>query len=205
MVGTTPVTPTIAAPGVPIAVGPVTFSTGVITSTSLQWSAATDAQQYDVALGITNPPPIICVGLSATSYQPPLVLMANTTYFWQITATGAGGSTAGPVSTFTTAAAVSPTISPSGTTIFAGGQLIDAAGAVWTIAGAAILRNGVHAAGGIGRQILWWSSNIYIFGSDANWYVWDPLGSWKHIGSRRVAPAPARRPRTARRSRPQDK
>src|SRR5205085_473702 len=46
------------------------------------------------------------------SYQPPAALAYATTYYWQITAKGTNGSTAGPVWSFTTIEA--PPESPSG-------------------------------------------------------------------------------------------
>jgi Matrixin/Bacterial Ig domain len=62
-------------------------------------------------------------------------------------------------------------------------QIIDNAGAVWTIgSGGAILRNGAWAAGGLGSKILWKSSTIYVFGTDWNWWRW--TGSfWVNVGS----------------------
>jgi hypothetical protein len=53
---------------------------------------------------------------------------------------------------------------------------------VWTIASnAAILRNGLQAAGGCGSQILWKSSTIYVFGTDSNWWQWIGAG-WNNVG-----------------------
>jgi hypothetical protein len=74
--------------------------------------------------------------------------------------------------------------SPDGTTVpITASQIIDSAGAVWTIgAGGVILRNGSQAAGGWGSKILWKSSTIYVLGTDSNWWQW--LGSgWLNVGS----------------------
>jgi hypothetical protein len=62
------------------------------------------------------------------------------------------------------------------------GQIIDNAGAVWTIdANQEILRNGTQAANGSGSQILWKSATIYVLGTDNNWYRWTGAG-WVNIG-----------------------
>ena len=74
--------------------------------------------------------------------------------------------------------------SPDGTTVpTMATQIVDNAGAVWTIgAGQVILRNGVQAAGGLGTEIVWQSSTIYVFGIDSNWYQWSGSG-WIYLGS----------------------
>jgi hypothetical protein len=53
---------------------------------------------------------------------------------------------------------------------------------VWTIgANQSILRNGAQAAGGLGSQILWKNTSIYVFGIDNNWWRWDGSG-WINVG-----------------------
>jgi hypothetical protein len=54
-----------------------------------------------------NPPPQVTTGQAAASYTP-ATLANSTTYFWQIVANNSGGSTAGAVWSFTTAAPVVP-------------------------------------------------------------------------------------------------
>jgi hypothetical protein len=72
--------------------------------------------------------------------------------------------------------------SPDGTTAPAAPQIVDEAGAVWTIAGnRAILRNDVQAAGGWGTQILWTNSTIYVLGTDDHWWQWIGSG-WNNVG-----------------------
>jgi hypothetical protein len=60
--------------------------------------------------------------------------------------------------------------SPDGTQLpTTASQIVDNSGAIWTIgANAAILRNGASAAGGLGYQILWKGSTIYVLGIDSN-------------------------------------
>jgi parallel beta-helix repeat protein len=75
-------------------------------------------------------------------------------------------------------------VSPDGTTVpLNASQIIDSAGAVWTIgAGGAILRNGSQAAYGWGSQIAWKSSTIYVLGNDSKWWQWTASG-WLNVGS----------------------
>ena len=58
--------------------------------------------QDDVAGGTTTSPAVVSSNQTATSYLP-AALTAGTTYYWQVVAKGPGGSTSGPVWTFTTA------------------------------------------------------------------------------------------------------
>ena len=104
---------TVAAPPVvPGTPSPVDGATAVATSTALKWAASTRATSYDVAFGTSNPPAVVSSGQTARSYTPPAPLAYTTTYYWQITANGASGSTAGPVWSFTTN--VAPPAKPSG-------------------------------------------------------------------------------------------
>ena len=67
-------------------------------------------------------------------------------------------------------------VSSDGTTVPPAAQVVDSAGAVWTIsADAAILRNGVQTAG-FGTTIAWTSSTIYVFGTDSKWWKWTGSG-----------------------------
>ena len=73
-----------------------------------------------------------------------------------------------------------PGASPDGTTVLT--PIVDDDGAIWTIGGnRAILRNGVHAAGGWGSQIVWTSHTLYVLGPDNNWYQWTGSG-WTFLG-----------------------
>jgi hypothetical protein len=73
--------------------------------------------------------------------------------------------------------------SPSGTRTPPAGNIVDDAGATWTIgSGSAILRNGSQANGGYGSQILWYSGVIYVLGTDGNWYRWNST-YWSNMGS----------------------
>ena len=96
----------LAPPGAPGNPSPSNAATGVATNATMSWSA-TGATSYDVAFGTVNPPPPVTTAQSDTTYTPP-PMATSTTYFWQVTARNAGGSTAGPVWTFTTGAPPPP-------------------------------------------------------------------------------------------------
>ena len=85
----TPVTP----PGVPGNPSPSNTATSVATNATMSWSA-TGATSYDVAFGTVNPPPPVTIAQSGTTYRSPPPMATSTTYFWQVTARSAGGSTA---------------------------------------------------------------------------------------------------------------
>jgi len=107
-----------------------------------------------------------------------IYVLGNDSKWWQWTGgwtnvgwTIPGGTTSG-------------TTSPDGTTVpLNASQIIDGAGAVWTIgSGGAILRNGSQAAYGWGSQILWNNSTIYVLGYDSKWWQWTESG-WVNLGS----------------------
>jgi hypothetical protein len=107
--------------------------------------------------------------------------------------TGSGWLNVGrtsPAGGGTTGGGTTSGVSADGTTVpINAAQIIDNSGAVWTIgSGGAILRNGSSAGGGVGSQILWKSSTIYVLGTDANWYQWTGSG-WLNVG--RTAPGGA--------------
>jgi hypothetical protein len=88
-------------PGTPASPNPANGATAVTTRPTLSWTAS-GATSYDVRFGATNPPPAAAVGQTASAYAPGQ-LTANTTFFWQIVARNASGSTTGPVWSFKTA------------------------------------------------------------------------------------------------------
>ncbi len=98
---------TLSAPTAPAGPTPASGATSVSLTTTLSWAASTNATQYDVAFGATNPPAVVSSNQTSTTYQPG-ALAAGTTYYWQIVAKGAGGSTSGPVWSLTTAVAARP-------------------------------------------------------------------------------------------------
>ena len=92
------------------------------------------------------------------------------------------------------APAPSPSPSPSGTQLPPASQIVDAGGAVWTLASdLRVLRNGVHAADGYARSILWLNQTLYVLGLEGGWwYRWNGTG-WTAYGQTSPAggsPAP---------------
>jgi endonuclease/exonuclease/phosphatase family metal-dependent hydrolase len=92
-------------------------ATGLSASVALNWAAAQYATHYDVALGTAAAPPAVSLNQTITSYQPPGALSYNTTYYWRVTAKNSGGSTPGPLWSFTTEAAPPADTPPPSTTL----------------------------------------------------------------------------------------
>src|SRR5262245_3329086 len=90
------------ATGVPSGPAPADGLVGVFPNVALSWNASANATQYDVAFGTSNPPPVVASRQTQTTYQPLAPLSRGTTYYWQVAATGPGGTVAGPVWSFTT-------------------------------------------------------------------------------------------------------
>jgi hypothetical protein len=109
------------------------------------------------------------------------ILWKNTTIYvlgtdnnwWQWT--GAGWRSVGP-------SQPGGATSPDGTMVPPAAQIVDNAGAIWTIGtNQAILRNGVQASSGRGSQIFWKNTQIYVLGTDNNWWQWTAT-DWVNIG-----------------------
>lgn len=104
---TTAAAPT-PAPATPASPSPAHAATGVAITAAVGWAPSANATTYDVAFGTTTTPPMVSSNQTSPSYDPPGDLSSATTYFWRVTAKGPGGSTAGPLWTFTTASATVP-------------------------------------------------------------------------------------------------
>jgi hypothetical protein len=124
-----------AVPGAPAAPSPSDASASVAATPTLTWSAG-GATTYDVRFGTANPPALVSAGQRAPSYAPP-ALASGTRYFWQITATNAAGSTAGPVWSFSTAGG------PADVVIYASDIPAANIHGLWTRAGDGTSPNGV--------------------------------------------------------------
>ncbi|HEY1910518.1 MAG TPA: phospholipase D-like domain-containing protein [Vicinamibacterales bacterium] len=127
-----------APPGTPGSPSPATGATGTSTTLTLGWSA-TGATSYDVHLGTTNPPPTVSTAQASASYTPPSALNTGTTYFWQVVAHNGGGTTAGPVWSFTTSA----TTSPTDIVIYASDVPSNAMHGMWSVGNDSTSPNGV--------------------------------------------------------------
>jgi hypothetical protein len=102
---------------------------------TLSWSAS-GASNYDVKFGVANPPPTVSTAQPAATYSPG-TLSSGITYFWQIVAHNAQGTTTGPVWSFTTA--VPP---PADIVIYASDILAGSRHGSWTMAADATSPNG---------------------------------------------------------------
>jgi hypothetical protein len=89
-------------PAIPNTPSPADGTANITIPPTLTWSSAS-AATYDVLFGTTNPPPTAATGQTSASYSPS-GLVGSTTYFWEIVAHNASGTTIGPVWSFTTAA-----------------------------------------------------------------------------------------------------
>jgi hypothetical protein len=130
--------PPSGTPGTPSNPSPAAGATGVPTTTAVGWSASANATSYAVAFGATNPPPPVAAGLTSTSYQPSSALNPSTTYFWRVTAQGPGGSTLGPLWSFTTGTGTS-----SGTIVIYASDVPASGLHGWTTAADATSPNGM--------------------------------------------------------------
>ena len=97
-------------PATPTNPNPSNAATGVSTTAALTWSAS-GATSYDVFFGGTNPPPQVSLAQAAASYTV-AALAGATPYFWQVVAHNAGGTTSGPIWSFTT---MTPALTVPGT------------------------------------------------------------------------------------------
>ena len=128
-----------SAPAIPGSPSPANGATGVPAIATLTWSAA-GATTYDVSYGTSNPPPPAAIGLTSASYSPPANI-AGTTYFWQVIAHNATGTTPGPVWSYTAASAPSGLlvqdsfIGSPGTLLTTHAPDVNVTGSVWTLKG----------------------------------------------------------------------
>lgn len=82
---------------------PADGATGVATSTALTWTSSSDAESYSLVVSTNSnlsSPVVNASGISGTSYN--VSLADATTYYWQVTATNATGSTSASATSFTT-------------------------------------------------------------------------------------------------------
>ena len=96
------------APSEPTSPSPATGANNVAQNANLSWSAD-GATSYTVRFGPSSPPPVVASALTSASYTVSS-LADGTTYYWQVVAANSGGSTSGPVWSFSTANSKSGTI-----------------------------------------------------------------------------------------------
>ena len=132
-------TTTLRPPPAPTLIAPATGATGIAATATLSWSGS-NTNSYDVRFGTTNPPPTV-TSTTATSYTP--ALTTGTTYYWQIVANNAAGSTAGPVWSFTT---LVPVVPRPEIVVYASDIPASALHGTWTLASDATSPNGITLA-----------------------------------------------------------
>ncbi len=93
-------------PGTPASPTPSNGASGVSTSPTLSWTAATATLSYDLYFG-TASNPAFALNTTNTSVAPG-ALAASTTYFWRVVARNAVGMTTSPIWSFTTAGVTPP-------------------------------------------------------------------------------------------------
>jgi hypothetical protein len=92
-----------SAPAAPSNPNPADNATGIATAGTLSWAVASGATSYDVYFGASNPPALLTSNATVTNAAFS-GLTPGVTYFWQVVAKNAVGSTPGAVWRFTTAA-----------------------------------------------------------------------------------------------------
>ena len=97
---------TSGAPSSPSTPSPGRGTTDVSLSIVFTWKTP-DATSCDVYFGTTSSPVLVQSGVTASQYIPP-TLSAGVTYYWQIVARNAYGTTYGPLWYFTTSGAAGP-------------------------------------------------------------------------------------------------
>jgi endonuclease/exonuclease/phosphatase family metal-dependent hydrolase len=113
--------PSGSAPAEPNSPNVPPGTNGVTVTPNLSWKSS-GATSYDVYLGTANPPPLAISNISNYWWSPSPALAAGTTYYWQVIAKNASGSTPGQIWSFRTAGGTStppptqppPTPPPSG-------------------------------------------------------------------------------------------
>ena len=100
---------TTAPQPAPVAVtniAPVNNATSInINGEELSWAFGANTNEYQLMFGTSSTPATVVVDFTSTLATTYALagLTYNTTYYWQVNAKNAGGTTAGPVWSFTTA------------------------------------------------------------------------------------------------------
>ena len=93
----------VSGPQAPANVSPVNNASGVSTSPTFTWTAATGATSYDLAVGTSSPPSVVVQNVTTTTYTYTGPLRSSTVYYWYVVARNSGGTANSGISSFTTA------------------------------------------------------------------------------------------------------
>jgi hypothetical protein len=93
-----------SAPGPASAPNPANSAINVPITTNLRWTIGNNTQTHDLYLSLTNPPQDMIWSnfVHDPLYDPPVDLITDTVYYWQVTERNPSGETAGPVWSFRT-------------------------------------------------------------------------------------------------------
>ena len=80
---------------------PANGAISVALSSTLSWTAATNATGYNVYFGTASPPPLVSSSQAGLTYSPG-TLISNTTYYWRIDPLNSCGANTGIALAFTT-------------------------------------------------------------------------------------------------------
>jgi hypothetical protein len=106
------------APKTPYRPTPIDHAIDVPVDQVLSWRSGDpdrDPLTYTIALGTSNPPPVVATDLSTASYEPP-TLTADVKHYWVITVTDGLNITVGPTWSFMTASPNQAPYTPYGPT-----------------------------------------------------------------------------------------
>jgi hypothetical protein len=164
------------APDAPACPLPSLGEVDVPVTSTLAWGGSDpdgDALVYTVALGTSDPPPVVATSLTTSAFDPG-PLQGDTTYYWQITATDGSSATSGPMWQFTTTQDHGPAISielaPDPETVTAGDSVTYQAMAeddqsnTWDVTAGTTFSIEVGAGGS-------WTDNVYTSQNPGTWTV----------------------------------
>ena len=133
------------------------------------------ATDLDPAVTWTVSPPgtgVLASSGNSATYTAPAQSPGEQTV--TVTATSVANGSIAASATVTLSSTIA---SSDGTLVPPATRIVDASSAVWTMNGAAVLRNGVSAGGGTGVQMLWSGGSIYVLsGLGGSWWRWTGSG-----------------------------
>ena len=150
----------------------------VVAQSGVAWDASPDSTVTGYVVTVNG----VQLGTTSGLFLP-WTIPAGT---HQVCVSSQAGTLIGPANCINYTAQVSGTSTNGATATVGSGQVVDAAGHVWTLRVATATtqgretdRDGEHVGGGYGDLLLWWNGNIYVQAFDT-WWLW-VAGSWSQI------------------------